>query len=92
LSVLGDVLWWILFVYLFLVVARVFIEWLPVRWPRAVRPVVLFIHDVTEPALSPLRRVLPIVPLGGGAGLDLSPLVVIVVIFFLQWLVRVVFG
>jgi uncharacterized protein YggT (Ycf19 family) len=53
---------------------------------------VVFIYDITEPLLSPLRRVIPIVPLSGGVGLDLSPTVLIVAIVFLQWLVRRVFG
>jgi YggT family protein len=42
-------------------------------------PVVRLLDDVTEPILGPLRRVLP--PLGM---LDLSPLVAIVLIQFIQ--------
>ena len=37
------------------------------------------LNQVTEPILSPIRRIIP--PIGG---LDLSPLVVFVIIFFLQ--------
>ena len=37
------------------------------------------VNAVTEPILRPIRRVIP--PLGG---LDLSPIVVFVIIFFLQ--------
>jgi len=88
----GDILWWILLVYLILVLARVIIGWLPVRWPRGVRKLVVFIYDVTEPVLSPLRRFIPAIPVGEGAALDLSPTVLIFAIVFLQWLVRRVFG
>ena len=87
-EIVGDILWWILLVYLIAVFARIIIGWLPVRWPRTIRPVVVFIYDITEPPLSILRRVIPILPLSGGVGLDLSPAVLIIVIIFLQWLVR----
>src|SRR5580698_6896756 len=42
-----------------------------------------FIHRVTEPALRPIRRILP--PMNG---LDLSPLVLILLIIFLQSFLR----
>ncbi len=38
-----------------------------------------FLHRVTEPALRPIRRVLP--DLGG---IDISPILLILLIFFLQ--------
>jgi YggT family protein len=90
-EVVGDILWWVLLAYLLAVFARIVIGWLPVKWPRAVRPLVVFIYDITEPLLSPLRRVIPIVPLSGGVGLDLSPTVLIIAILFLQRIVRAVF-
>ena len=37
------------------------------------------INQITEPILKPIRRIIP--PVGG---LDLSPLVVFIIIFFLQ--------
>jgi YggT family protein len=91
-EVVGDILWWILLAYLVLVFARILIGWIPVKWPAPLRPVVVFIYDVTEPLLSPLRRVIPMVPLGNGMALDLSPTVLLLIIWFLQWLVRKVFG
>ncbi|MEW6554974.1 MAG: YggT family protein [Actinomycetota bacterium] len=91
-EIVGDILWWILLVYLVVVFARIVIGWLPVKWPPPLRPVVVFIYDITEPLLSPLRRVIPIVPLSGGVGLDFSPMVLMLAIGFLQWLVREVFG
>jgi len=91
LRIVGDILWWILLAYLVAVFARIIIGWLPVKWPGVLRTVVVFIYDITEPLLSPLRKVIPIVPLSGGVGLDLSPTVLIIAIVFLQWLVREVF-
>jgi YggT family protein len=40
------------------------------------------LNQITEPILKPIRRVIP--PVGG---LDLSPIVVFVAIFFLQQLI-----
>ena len=42
-----------------------------------------FFHRITEPALGPIRRVLP--NLGG---IDISPIVLILLIWFLQSLLR----
>jgi YggT family protein len=92
LRLLGEVIWWALAVYMWMIVARAIITWLPVKWPRGVRSLVVLIYDLTEPVLSPLRRIVPTVPVGSGMGLDLTPMVVIVLILFLQWLVRGLFG
>ena len=91
-DVVGDILFWILLVYEILIIARILIGWIPVRWPKPVRPVVVFIYDVTEPVLSIFRKWIPVIPVSSGAALDLSPMVVIVIIFFLQWAVRRLFG
>lgn len=88
----GDIIWWILAFYMWMVIARVLIGWLPIRWPRGLRPLVVLIYDLTEPVLSPVRRIVPTIPLGSGVGLDLSPMLIIVAILFLQWLVRGLFG
>jgi len=50
---------------------------------RFVQMVSDFVHRVTEPALRHIRRILP--PMGG---LDLSPLVLILIIIFLQSFLR----
>ncbi len=90
-EIVGDILSWILLAYLVAVFARIIIAWLPVKWPRGIRTIVVFIYDITEPLLSPLRRVIPVIPVGEGVGLDLSPMVLILAIFFLRWLVERVF-
>ena len=50
---------------------------------RAVYVIGDFLYRVTEPVLAPLRRILP--NLGG---LDLSPIIVILIIFFIRNLMR----
>ena len=58
-------------VYIVVIVVRALFSWLPARHRQ--NDVYLFVLKVTEPVLGPVRRALP--PMGG---LDLSPLVVIV--------------
>jgi len=87
----GEIVWWVLLVYTWMIIIRALSGWLPVRWPRAVRSLLVLVYDLTEPVLSPLRRFIPVIPVGSGMGLDISPMVAIVVIVFLQWLVRELF-
>src|SRR5438046_7519814 len=73
-TVLGSLLnlyWWIVFV-------AVLITWVN---PDPYNPVVRFLRGVTEPVFYQVRRWLPFVIIGG---FDLSPIVVMVVIFVLQ--------
>ncbi len=89
--ILGDVVWWILFAYMWLIFLRVLVSWLPVRWPRGLRTLVVLVYDLTEPVLSGLRRVLPSIPVGERMALDLAPFVAVCVIALLQWAVTVLF-
>ena len=58
------------------ILARVLLSWIPLDRDNAV---VRIVYEATEPILGPIRRVLP--PLGG---LDLSPIVALVLIQVLQ--------
>jgi len=58
------------------ILARVLLSWIPVDRSNAL---VRIIYEITEPILGPVRRVLP--PLGG---LDLSPVVALILIQLLQ--------
>lgn len=72
----GTVLDYALTFYTWIVIARALISWVnPDPW----NPIVQFLTRATEPVLAPIRR-----RLGWSMGIDLSPLVVIVVIWFLQ--------
>lgn len=59
--------------YVFAIFARSILSFFPIRYDSPLAPVVRILHQVTEPVLAPVRRMLP--PMGG---LDLSPLVVII--------------
>jgi YggT family protein len=63
--------------YLWIVVARALLSWVS---PDPFNPIVRFLYRVTEPVLRPIRRRLSTIQMG----LDISPLIVIVVIKFLQ--------
>lgn len=73
---IATVLDYALTIYTWVVIARALISWVnPDPW----NPIVQFLTRATEPILVPIRR-----RLGWGMGVDLSPLVVIVAIWFLQ--------
>jgi len=53
-------------------VVQALLSWFPIRYDSPIRPLVEFLHRLTDPILTPLRKVIP--PMGG---LDWSSLVVI---------------
>jgi YggT family protein len=72
---------YVLWAYMWIIIIRALLSWVnPDPW----NPIVRFLYQVTEPVLRPIRRRLPM------SGIDFSPIVVILVIYFLQrFLVRV---
>ena len=75
-NALAYVLDFILTVYMYILIARAILSWVN---PDPYNPIVSFLYRVTEPVLYRVRRVLPDM-----GGLDLSPLLVLLAIFFLQ--------
>jgi YggT family protein len=72
-----------LWIYLWIVIARAVISWVNAD---PYNPIVRFLHNVTDPVLYRLRRAMPFLY---ASGIDFSPLVVFIVILFLQsFLVR----
>ena len=73
---LATVLDYILTFYTWIIIARALISWVnPDPW----NPIVQFLTRATEPVLAPIRR-----RLGWSMGVDLSPLIVIAIVWFLQ--------
>lgn len=70
-------------VYLVVLVVRIVLSWFPLKPGTPLASAASIIYDVTEPALAPLRRIIPPVG-GGGMALDLSPLVLFIGIPILQ--------
>ncbi len=77
LSALATVLDMALTFYMWVLIVRALLSWVN---PDPYNPIVQFLYKVTEPVLHPVRRVIG----GYRLGIDLSPLVVILVIIFLQ--------
>ena len=74
-------------VYIILILIRVLISWIPrIPYNPALRAALDFVSQTTDPYLNLFRRILP--PIGGGGfGLDLSPMVGIVVLYVLRAIV-----
>ena len=73
--------------FIVLIFLRILLSWIP-RLPdnQALRAVVRFIHDTTDPYLNIFRRMLP--PVGGsGMAIDLSPMVGVILLLILQAIV-----
>jgi YggT family protein len=73
----------ILNLFLFVLLVRVVLSYIPAPPGSALVPVTRFFEAVTEPVLRPVRHFVP--PLRvGGAAVDLSPIIVWVVILILR--------
>ena len=64
--------------YMWIIVFRALISWVN---PDPYNQIVVFLYRVTEPVLRPIRRILPM----RNIGIDISPIIVILVIIFLQY-------
>ena len=64
--------------YLIAIFARIVVSWFPVQPGSTFASVVSFLYTITEPVLGPLRRAVPALRMGG-MGLDLSPIIVVLV-------------
>ena len=73
---IADLLNFVLSAYIWIVIARAVISWVNAD---PYNPVVRFLHQVTDPLLNRIRRFLPVM-----GGFDLSPMVLIFAIIFLQ--------
>ncbi len=79
LQALAAVLGMILNLYMWIIIARAVISWVN---PDPYNPIVRFLFNATEPVLYRLRRSFPIY----AKGIDFSPIVVLIIIYFLQLL------
>ncbi len=66
-------------VYLILIIAYIITSWIRLPYNVWLNRIQRFLYDVVEPYIRIFRRFVPTISLGG-AGLDLSPIVAIVVL------------
>src|SRR5262249_41062877 len=75
---LVDFIAWLLSLYSWVIIAAALISWVS---PDPRNPIVMVLRQVTDPVLAPVRRLLPPWKTGG---LDLSPVIVLIVIQFVE--------
>ena len=74
---LAEILSIALTVFMWIVIAQAVLSWVN---PDPYNPIVRFIHQVTEPVLSQIRRRIPTMY----GGIDFSPIIVLLGVIFLQ--------
>ena len=77
LEAVASVLSMVLTVYMWIIIARALVSWVN---PDPYNPIVRFLYSATEPVLYRLRRAFPLY----AGGIDFSPIIVFVVIYFLE--------
>lgn len=77
LMAVAQLLDFILTAYMWIIIGRAIISWVNAD-PN--NPIVRFLYEATEPLLGRIRRALPV----SMGGIDFSPVILIMVIMFLQ--------
>ena len=80
-STIFTVLYYALWIFELILLARVILSWFP-NVDRS-NPIIQFLYTVTEPVLRPIREMMP--PTGM---MDLSPLIVFLIIQVLMTLIQ----
>jgi YggT family protein len=80
----------VLEIYKWVVIAAVIVSWLTAfnvinQYNNFVRSLLRILYALTEPVFRPIRKIIP--PIGG---LDLSPIIVFLIIWFLQYSIQYV--
>jgi len=85
-SAVAVILGYVLTALSWLIIIRALLSWVS---PDPFNPIVSFIYGVTEPILAPFRRMIP----GHMIGIDLSPILALLFIWFLKlFVVNTLFG
>lgn len=77
LSAVAEIVDYILTLYMYIIIARALISWVS---PDPYNKIVQLLFRITEPVLNPLRKLIPAYKIG----LDLSPMIAILIIMFLK--------
>lgn len=75
--IVADLLGYLLEIYMWIIIASAVLSWVN---PDPYNPIVRFINSATEPVLYQIRKRLPV----NFGGLDISPIIVIFIIYFIQ--------
>jgi YggT family protein len=74
-----DFVYVLYLVYLICIIAYIITSWIPLPYNVTLNRIQRFLYDVVDPYLRLFRRFIPQLRLGG-MGLDLSPIVAIIVL------------
>lgn len=75
-NALATVVHMVLYLYMWIIIIRALISWVN---PDPYNPIVQFLFQATEPVLGFVRKKLPYM-----GGMDISPIIVIIIIVFLD--------
>ena len=78
LNALATLIDFVLGAYMWIIVGRAILSWVN---PDPHNPIVRFLHEVTDPLLYKIRRLIPFSAIGG---IDFSPMILIMAILFLR--------
>lgn len=74
----------------YIVIARCVLSFFPQDAPVHQNQIAFWIYRITDPVLIPLQKIIP--PIGlGGAYIDFSPIVLLVILGFMQKILGMVF-
>jgi YggT family protein len=88
---LRDFVYVLYLVYLICIIAYIITSWIPLPYNVTLNRVQRFLYDVVDPYLRVFRRFIPQLNLGG-LGLDLSPIIGIIVLTIVHRLVQAGLG
>ena len=77
LTATAQILEIVLKLYMWIMIIRALLSWVN---PDPYNPIVQFLNSITEPVLYRVRQLIPM----SGVGIDFSPMIVILIIIFLQ--------
>ena len=86
-NALADLIYAVFSIYIYVLIATAIISWLTAfnilnTQNQFIYTVLGFLYRITEPVLRPIRRIIP--PLGG---VDLSPMILILALYFIRNLI-----
>ena len=76
-AAVADIINIALTIYMWIIVIRAVLSWIN---PDPYNPIVRLLYQVTEPLMAFVRRRIPL----RGMGIDFSPMIILLAIFFLQ--------
>jgi len=77
LSATAQILKIVLELYMWIMIIRALLTWVN---PDPYNPIIQFLNSITEPVLYRVRQLIPM----SGLGIDFSPMIIILIIIFLQ--------